>query len=163
MLNKTMLKEIINYEPVTGVFSRRYYSSIVEDDCVKDKIDSKGRIFIYIDGQRYSARKLAWLYITGEMPHGRVYSLSGDPSDHRWINLTVKAAETHRALPTVSKRNRSGYVGVSFNLSNDAWVATIRRKGVTKHLGTFKKKVKAVAARKAAEIGEDVKLATMFM
>jgi len=162
-LTQKTLKELIEYDADTGVFSRRYYSSMVDDDSVKDKVDSKGRIFICIDGQLYSARKLAWLYMVGELPQGRIYSISGDPSDHRWVNLTLKAAETNRATPSPSKRNKSGYVGVAFNRKKGMWVATIRRKGVTEYLGTFERKIEAIAARKAAERGDDVKQAVMFI
>ena len=51
----------------------------------------------------------------------------------------------------LSRANTSGYKGVS-EKKGFGWYATIRHKGVTKHLGVFESKKSAVIARQQAEV-----------
>lgn len=52
----------------------------------------------------------------------------------------------------VHDNNTSGYVGVSWSKPTSKWLARIRVDGKSVHLGVFKSKIKAVAARRKAEI-----------
>ena len=44
---------------------------------------------IYIRGKRYTARKLAWFYIHGEMPRNNMFVKNGAPHDDRISNLGI--------------------------------------------------------------------------
>ena len=148
-LTQLLLKELINYDPDTGKFSRMQFLPLSDDD--KDRCNKEGHLFIYIEGTYYSARRIAWLYMTGEFPTGNIYSKSVDKGDFRWCNLTVNIKETVRKPPKTSPHNKSGTTGIHYDAKKDRWIAAICRNGVNKYIGTFKDKDDAIAARMSAE------------
>lgn len=150
-LTKELVRALLNYNPDTGVFSRICYSAMLDDDGIKDRVDSRGNIFISVAGVYHSARKLAWLYVTGDLPVGRVYSISGDASDYRHINLTITRSDCTPRKNKLSQRNKSGVTGVSYQQSTEKWMACIRANGVNRFLGAFDDKQSAIDARQAAE------------
>jgi hypothetical protein len=40
----------------------------------------------------YLAEDLAFLYMTGQLPKGKVLHLNGDTTDNRWVNLIDSGA-----------------------------------------------------------------------
>jgi hypothetical protein len=54
-------------------------------------INSDGYRIIIIDGREYFGHDLAWLYMTGEFPKGKVEHINGNNNDDHWYNLRLKA------------------------------------------------------------------------
>jgi len=90
MITQERLKEVLNYNPETGVFmwmvapNRRI--PINSEAGVLDK--EKGYIAIRIDGVKYLAHRLAILYTDGYWPENTVDHGNRVRSDNRRINLT---------------------------------------------------------------------------
>ena len=68
---------------------------------------------IKIDGIKYRASLLAWLYMTGEWPIGIVDHENRERNDDRWENLRSATILQNIANSGVRKDNRCGTKGVS--------------------------------------------------
>lgn len=101
----------------------------------------QGRVHIKIDGRLYYAHRLAFLYVTGSWPAGEVDHIDGDSANNAWSNLRQCSHAQNMQNKRVSKRNKSGLLGVSKH--GDAWQSTIRVGGRHIHLGRFKSAVDA--------------------
>ena len=69
-----------------------------------------------------------------------------EPSNCRWAT-SVEQCVNRR----IFKNNKSGYRGVSWDKSKDAWVAFLQLGGKVRYRGLFKNKDDAIKARKEAE------------
>jgi len=148
-LTQNILKEELRYDPNTGEFSRVCYSS---DEINRDIFNNRVGLLINIGGNNYSARQIAWLYMTGEIYAGKLYMVDGDNRNLKWGNITTDQAESKRKLMKTHRRNKSGCVGVTWLEREERWLSQITVNGKRKYLGTFKDKADAIAARKIAEI-----------
>lgn len=114
MITTDRLREVLSYDPLTGVFtwikptSRRVKVGDVAG------VSSGGYVLIGIDGEQYGAHRLAVLYMTGVMPEGKTDHRNGTPSDNRFRNLrpgTHQENIQNRRRP--NKNNKTGFLGVS--------------------------------------------------
>lgn len=89
----------------------------------------------------------------GPIPKGyQIDHLDHNRYNNRIENLRlVTNQENHRNMP-IRKDNCSGYTGVRWVIDRGKWSATICIDGKTKHLGLFRDKDDAIAARQEAEI-----------
>jgi hypothetical protein len=152
------LRQILSYDPKTGVFTWRVGSprggrQIAGN--VAGNLGVEGYRHIRIKKRLYLAHRLAWLYVTGDWPGGDIDHKNGVPGDNRFANLREV---THAANMQNSKRrkhNTSGFKGVRLSAAkkNKRWFATIQKDGRMVYLGTFPTPEEAHAAyRKAAEV-----------
>src|SRR3546814_20735333 len=72
-------------------------------------------------------------------------------SDNRLKNLRAVSIQQNRRNMRRPRRNTSGCLGVSRNPGSSTWRARIKVNGKEVHLGSFKTKSEAAAARKAAD------------
>jgi hypothetical protein len=115
MLTQSRLKEILKYSPDTGEFvhlvQKKGGRGIKPGDVAGD-FCSYGYRRIGIDGKRYRACRLAWLYMTGEWPEKHVDHVNGIRSDDRWENLRSASIRQNAFNRGVSQRNSVGIKGV---------------------------------------------------
>lgn len=149
MLTAERLHEMVHYDPELGRFTWLKSNSV----CIKvgteagAKPDHKGYRRIQIDGKRYKAQNLAWLYMTGAWPENEVDHKDRDCGNNRWENL--RPATRKQNCENRRPWGSSGIRGVS--KEGGKWFARIRHNGVSKRIGTFSCVDDAIAARKAAE------------
>lgn len=148
MITQQELKEMIIYNPDDGTFRKMFKFDQID---IAEMSGSK-RVYIRINGKKYSMRKLIWLYMTGEYPDHPLYHVNGNGLDLRWCNITRHQNKSYRKPMSTGKRNTSGCVGVSFSERDGKWIAVITRNGKREYLGAFDEKDDAVAARQIAEI-----------
>lgn len=155
MITQSRLKELLSYDPLTGIFIRKIRTSNrvrVGDEagslCRDGRTSYK---LIMLDRKRYKAHRLAWLYVHGEHPKGHIDHIDGNGLNNRIENL-------RDANPTQNQRNAckrldntSGITGVSFCNRDKKWVAQISTSYGRKRLGNFDSIESAIAARKDAE------------
>ena len=88
MITQKRLKELLDYDPNTGIFICRVdrRGGLKKGDRA-GWFDKNGCYRIRLDGNNYSAGKLAWLFMTGEWPSGLVMRWNSVSDDNRWENL----------------------------------------------------------------------------
>ncbi len=153
MITQARLKELLHYDPDTGIFVwlpiGRHKASGMPAGNHQTNADGKTYIRITVDCVKHYAHRLAWLYEEGEFPRYQVDHSDGDGTNNRKLNLS-------EATPTQNQRNRrkasnntSGVTGVS--KSRAVWVASISVRSNQIKLGRYSDKFDAICARKSAE------------
>ncbi len=150
MLTQEYLKSILDYNPDTGVFKWAVSKAQRVERGDVAGYDSKGYIRIEIDNKPYFAHRLAFLYMTGEMPVDQVDHKNRVRNDNRWINLKEASNSDNQKNKSLQKNNTSGVVGVAWRETR--WVARIMVDKKAINLGSFAEFHEAVNARKNAEI-----------
>jgi hypothetical protein len=152
-LTAAKLRELIDYDPNTGVFTWRVraYRSKYKQGSPAGTKQSKGYLTIGVLGRSYLAHRLAWLYVYGEWPTKQVDHINQDKLDNRIANLRQATNKENHQNEGLSSNNTSGYKGVGFFKRTRRWRAHITTDGVTRHLGFFSTIDGAIAARKNAE------------
>ena len=113
-------------------------------------VNSHGYRHGQVAGKRVMAHRVVWAVANGAWPLGEIDHINGDPLDNRPINLRdVSHCENQRNMRR-HRSNSSGVTGVNWHRRDRRWRAFITVDGVSVHLGNFKEKADAVAARAAA-------------
>jgi hypothetical protein len=153
-ITQEKLKEILHYDPETGVFRwRKSVANIIKPLDVAGSC-LLGYIKITIKRKSHNAHRLAWLYVTGCWPKNQIDHINGIGNDNKFSNLreaTHKQNSENRCLPST---NTSGFRGVSWDKDSNKWRAYVKHNGKMKHLGRFQTAEEAakVAAAKRAEL-----------
>ena len=143
-LNSIRLRELLIYDPSTGVFTWR----ITQGRMGAGKeagTDDHGYVKIIISRRKYAAHRLAWLYTHNELPTGDIDHINGIRNDNRIENLR----DVSRSVNLQNMRKPKGsnpYLGVTWDKSKNRWLAaiTINRRRI--NLGRFKLPDEAHAA-----------------
>lgn len=139
MLTQARLKELLHYDPLTGVFTwlqARGYRMAVGD--IAGCIGAGGYVMISCDYHRYRAHRLAFLYMTGTFPSSDVDHKNGLRSDNRWSNIrNATRSENMQNIGGAQSNNKLGIVGVHFNKKAKKYQAMIQVHGKNKYLGLF--------------------------
>ena len=151
-LTQERLREVLHYEPETGVFtwrvSRQGGSATVGKEAGGESVF--GYVSIKIDGRRYFAHRLAFLYILGRFPEEQVDHINRDRSDNRWKNLREATASENQRNVSSWSTNTSGYKGVTFIARLSKYQAQIRHNSKYIYLGIFDCPQEAASAYNAA-------------
>ena len=146
------LKEVLHYNPDTGVFTwRKTFSHAVEGE-VAGYDAGRGYWIIQIDNRRYRAHRLAWLYMMGAWPRELVDHKNLDRSDNRFENLREASHQQNRVNSRAHRNSRWGIKGVHFRARDRVWVAKITVNGRSKYLGQFDTAEAANAAYQDAAV-----------
>ncbi|AMV00047.1 HNH endonuclease signature motif containing protein [Xanthomonas citri] len=135
MLTATRLREVVSYDPSTGVFVR--VVRLAQRHAAGDRADflvSSGKLAGYsrisIDGRRYLAHRCAWLYVHGSWPEHQIDHVNGLKSDNRIANLRDVTCAVNRENMRVRRRdNRSGMLGVHLHTQSQKWRARLQVDG----------------------------------
>lgn len=150
MINLTQkrLKEVLYYNSETGIFKwikSRSGVKIGIAGCI-----NQGYIKITIDGVKYTAHRLAFLYMEGYWPENDIDHKNQIKADNSWSNLREVSQSCNSRNCKLSKKNKSGVTGV--NKKNNKWIAYIGVNSKLTYLGIFVNFIDAVRARYKAEI-----------
>jgi hypothetical protein len=145
------LRELLHYDPETGVFTWRVPRGNVKAGDVAGKFSGDGYRQVCVCGRFYYAHRLAWFYIHGVWPEAEIDHRNRDRSDNRMSNLRPVSRAENKQNSKVYRGNSSGFKGVAWSDRHRAWVARIWSNKRVTHLGRFPSINDAIAARKAAE------------
>ena len=144
------LKEVLSYDPRTGIFVWKQ-----KPGCTVGKTagSSKDRyIRIGIDGKIYKAHRLAWFYVHGKWPKRGLDHRDLSEQNNRIRNLREASHSQNGANVRRNKANTSGFKGVYFKQDKrflhlaPVWIARINVARKHIHLGRFKSVQAAGAA-----------------
>lgn len=137
MLTQNRLKELLHYDPETGVFTWIANNKRIQKGCVAGHEHANGYIRIAIDGYQYKAHRLAWLYMTGESPQQQVDHINNQKHDNRWLNLRLASNAENSLNKPIGKRNTSGVKGVHWSIEKERWLAQLTIQGKKVQIGSF--------------------------
>ena len=138
MLTSTRLREILDYDPDTGVFTRRVTTSNrAKIGDMAGFIKSNGYRYICIDGKTYREHRLVWLFITGAWPDAEIDHINLEKADNRFANLRAATRSENLANTRVRNGNTSRLKGISWHKRDKKWRARIAAPGKQKYLGNF--------------------------
>jgi hypothetical protein len=147
MLTQKELKSQLHYNPDTGLFIRnKALCNSVKIGDVAGAPDGKGYLRISVNMKRHKAHRLAWLYMTGELPKNQIDHINGVKNDNRFINLREATNSQNKSNSGLYVNNKSGYKGVSWYKKYKKWVSHVSVNGKRKTLGYFDNAIDASIA-----------------
>lgn len=145
------LKYVMRYNPETGLFSYRERSRGRRVNGPVGQLTRQGYRRVMIDGRRYMAHRLAWLWMTGKFPSAEVDHVNGNGDDNRWVNLREATRSQNRHNTRKAPGKSTPYKGVT--LKKGKWFeANIGAGGRNHYLGIFQTAEDAHEAYKAAAL-----------
>ncbi|CAN1724414.1 protein of unknown function [Hyphomicrobium sp. 1Nfss2.1] len=153
MLTAERLRELVTYDPETGVMrwrvSRR---GKIKPGNIAGYSATDGYLQITVDRRTYMLHRLAWLYVHGEWPSLSIDHINGVRDDNRIVNLRPATVAQQRRNICLRSDNTSGLPGVRWIPQKRRWIARIKVNSVYRHLGCFHDKLAAKEAyERAAE------------
>lgn len=158
MITQSELKELLDYNPDTGVFTwKKTVNSRAVILSAAGNQDYNVYIRITIYKKKYAAHRLAFLYMTGEWPKEVVDHINQIKNDNRWTNLREATVSQNNINSKKQKNNKSGYRGVYWYNKNQRWRVQIKYKSKYITLGSYTdiKEAAEVYKKKALELYGD--------
>ncbi|MFA6903333.1 MAG: HNH endonuclease signature motif containing protein [Gallionellaceae bacterium] len=140
MLSQQLLKRILSYDPETGIFT--YLEKTAKRISIGKIAGCKtknGYLVIKINGIRFRLHRLAFLYMTGNLPTNEVDHINHIKTDNRWANLrNATRIQNARNKSGAYKNNLStGLIGSYKPKDKTKFRAMISVEGKVVHLGYF--------------------------
>lgn len=141
-LTAERLREILDYDPATGVFTYRrnrgggkQKGQRAGNISRRSNDNGGGYRIIAIEGREYGAHRLAWLHVHGRWPAGKLDHKNTVRDDDRLDNLREATHSQNMANKGRATNNTSGFKGVSWNKNAGKWIASIQANGKYEYLG----------------------------
>jgi hypothetical protein len=148
LITQSRLKELLNYDPETGVFTWAVKRAAVKPGDIAG-CTSEGYWLIKVHGKMYQAHRLAWLWVHGAFPE-MIDHINGVTSDNRLCNLRAATNSQNQANSRMRVNNTSGHKGVVWDKQCRKWAARINVRNRRLYLGVFDNIDAASAAYSAA-------------
>lgn len=158
-MNQQELKGLLHYDPTTGVFRWRFGRGNGQTKPWSEAgcHNSYGYQVIMVNRKPYPAHRLAWLYMTGEMPDEQVDHKNLIRDDNRWDNLRNAAVSQNQWNTSLRSTNTSGIKGVYFDKRKQKWIGSCRvdgRRFYTEGFGSNTEAEQALTTLREANHGE---------
>lgn len=142
ILSHCELIEALTYDPNTGIFTwvrpSKYHSDLVGEKAGHPYMCGKNKEYtaIQINGRKYKASRLAYLYMTGKHPKHLIDHINGNSLDDRWENLREV---THtQNMWNLSLRSKSSGLPMGVRKTRcGKYEARIRKNGELETIGVF--------------------------
>lgn len=133
------LRELLHYDPETGIFTARFNSGKRRAGKPVGTLEKRSGYYVMrLDGATYLSHRMAWLYMTGELPQFHIDHINMCKGDNRFANLRdVGAAVNTQNIGRARKSNESGFLGVSLHKKSGAWHARIQVAGKQRYIGSY--------------------------
>lgn len=163
-LTAARLRELLHYDPETGVFTRR--TSVLSMSgrsgrpCqhagtrLAPKVRPDGYLRATVDGKAYMLHRLAWLYMTGEWPRSEIDHVDGNRAGNAFRNLREATRTENNQNRHSARRDSASRLLGAFRVERKGrivWRSGIRADGRMKHLGYFETPLEAHEAYRAAK------------
>lgn len=149
-MNIDALNLLLRYEPETGLI---YWIAKGKGKIKKKAAGTllhSGYLGICIGSKRWQAHRIAWALHNGAWPKDQIDHINGIKTDNRACNLREATNSQNGKNLGLSKANKSGIKGVSFEKYTGKWKSTIRVDGKSISIGRFSTVEEAQKAREKA-------------
>ena len=152
ILTQSKLKELLYYDPETGIFIWLFANSKrIKAGDIAGCLRKDGYVVIRINKRDYKAHRLAWLYMTGELPELQTDHTNHIRDDNKWENLRESTHQENGKNRSMYKNNTSDVTGVGWDKRENKWRSRIHVNDKSKFIGYFSDKFEAICARKSAD------------
>ena len=144
MFMQARIKELFHYDPDTGIFTWRKDIRVGRNKAfvtaragaVAGFKSGWGYWALSVDNVRTSGHRMAWIYMTGELPPGDIDHINGDREDNRWANLRKATRSVNmQNLKGPHADSTTGYLGVE--KKRNKFAARICLDGKKTNLGVY--------------------------
>jgi hypothetical protein len=137
LLNLSNIREYLNYDPATGIFTwikrPSAWSARKPGDVAGIYSPARRYRQIKFGGKLYGAHRLAWWWVNGEWPLHDLDHENRNKDDNRIANLRPATGTQNQGNCGLQTRNTSGYRGVSFVKRSGVWAVGIHKR----YIGQF--------------------------
>lgn len=139
MLTVDALRELLHYDPLTGLFTWRVKPcKRMGAGTAAGSKTKRGYVSIRVHGKPQYAHRVAWLYMFGIWPTNQIDHINGKGTDNRLVNLREGTpSENAQNLRGAHKNNTSGFLGASYESQTGKWRAQIQLNGSSVKLGRY--------------------------
>lgn len=140
ILTQEELKELLNYDAETGIFTRKVKRRGIRAKIgdIAGRLRFDGYVAIKINGKIYRGHRLAWLYVYGNYPNGEIDHINLIKSDNRIENLReVSRSENMQNIYNAGKSSTTGFRGIDYRKSMGLYQARIQSNGKRHFLGYY--------------------------
>jgi hypothetical protein len=152
-LTQQQLKEVLHYDPETGIFRWRFsVANRIKPWDVAGYNQGNGYLRVSLKSQKYYLHRLVWLYMTGNWPIDEIDHIDGVRSNNAFLNLREVTSKQNKENQSLAKNSTSGYRGVCWLKRDKRWLAHIERNGKKIYAEYFLVKedaIQAVIAKRA--------------
>ena len=150
MLTQERVKELFDYRD-GNLYWREDHSSRARKGCVAGVVGRRGYIRIVVDGKKFYAHRLVWLWHYGYLPENDIDHVNKIKS-YNWVeNLREVSRRCNLRNKGNPSTNKSGVKGVGWFKRDGNWRAQIAVNGNRYNLGYSICFIEAVAIRLCAE------------
>lgn len=150
MITAERLRELLDYDPLTGQFRWLIQRQCVRAGSVAGSVGRRGYRTIGVERKTYRANRLAWFHFYGIWPTYEIDHINRVKDDNRIANLRDSTGgENSQNVVSPRSDNTSGYRGVT--VSGNRWRAQIAVGGKNIHLGQFDTPEEAARAYQVAK------------
>lgn len=114
--------------------------------------DSYGYRIVSLNNIKLKAHHVVWAIHFGRDPEFNIDHIDGNPANNKIENLRDVDHKTNCMNKAIQSNNKSGATGVRWHKKSSKWCASIKKDGVSTHIGLFAKIEDAIMARKKYEI-----------
>lgn len=138
LISQELVKALFNYCEETGLFTRKITTGTkAKVGSIAGSIGSSGYIYLEINGNRYRAHRVAWLYIHGKFSEYQLDHINHDRADNSINNLREVTNKENSYNSSIRSDNTTGYKGVSLDSRSNRYRAYITIDGKQKSLGYY--------------------------
>jgi hypothetical protein len=136
-LTAEKLHALLRYDAETGVFVWLETRGKAIAGQVAGRVGKNGYLSIGIDGTKYLAHRLAWLYTHGRWPVGHLDHRDGCRAANQIDNLREATRSQNNSNTPKYKNNTSGFKGVFWRPDTGRWSAMVSFNRKRHCLGCF--------------------------
>ena len=145
-----LVKELLNYNIITGVFTWKIRKSNKKARSIAGRTNAKGYRYITINRRSYAAHRLAWLLVTTKDPYPyEIDHKDGNTGNNAFHNLRKATPQQNSCNRKIGSNNSSGHKSITFMPSQplNPYTVCISQQNKSHSLGSFPTLEKAIQAR----------------
>ena len=132
-MTKETLAKHVTYNKNTGQF---HY---LKNNRLIDNKNYLGYTRISINGKRYLAHRMAWIWVYGSIDEkSEIDHLNQKREDNRIINLRAGISRDNKRNRALQSNNTTGINGVSYDKKTQSYEVNVKIDGIKKFIGYYK-------------------------